>query len=83
MSAWHWSAVIWGVWFAAFVVLELLAAFDRSPWNTLSWTAWELESKSSVFSVAFLAGLAVLAVHIAFRWPNRSRYQPPQEDEHR
>ena len=80
MSSYHWSLAVWGLWFGAFVVLELLAVKDWVPWNTLSWTSWELQSRSGVFSVAFLAGLFVLLIHVAFRWPSK-RYQPPQEDE--
>lgn len=83
MTSYHWSLLIWGVWFGAFLVLELLAVFDVTPWNTLSWTSWQLQSRSSIFSVAFLAGLAVLLFHVVLRWPNRDKWQPPQGPEGR
>lgn len=76
------SFAIWAAWFLAFVAYEVSAAFDAVPWNTLSWTSWELQSRNSAFSIAFLAGLFVLLIHIAFRFPNKKRYQPPQGDEH-
>lgn len=61
--------LVWAVWFAAFVGLELLAAFGVVPWQTLSSTAWGIESLSDVAKIVILAGLVVLTVHIVFHWP--------------
>lgn len=63
------SYIVWGVWFAAFVALEIPAAFGITPWRTLSTTAWNLEGLASAVKVIFLAGLVVLTVHIVAHWP--------------
>jgi hypothetical protein len=63
MMLWSWS--VWGAWFAAFVVLELLAAFGLTPWKTLSETVWDLIQRTNgIGAIAIVAGLAVLAVHL-------------------
>lgn len=70
---WHpvdWrSYVVWGAWFGAFVVLELLGRFGHVPWRTLSDAAWSLEAWSWEIKLVIFSGLAILLVHIAFRWP--------------
>lgn len=63
------SYLIWGLWFALFLALELPAAFGLTPWRTLSSTAWALEGLGSAVKVIFLAGLVVLTVHIVAHWP--------------
>ena len=60
-----WSYSIWGSWFLAFVVLELLAAFKVVPWRTLSSTVWDLIQRTNgIGAIAIVAGLAVLLVHL-------------------
>lgn len=61
--------LVWAVWFAAFVVLELLAVFNVVPWQTLSSTAWGIEKLSDIAKIVILAGLVVLTVHIVAHWP--------------
>jgi hypothetical protein len=67
------SYVVWGVWFAAFVVLELLGRFGHDagviPWRTLSDTAWSIEAWSWIAKLVVFSGLCILLVHIVFRWP--------------
>ena len=59
------SYLVWGAWFLAFVVLELLAAFHVVPWRTLSSTVWDLIQRTNgVGAIVVVAGLAVLAVHL-------------------
>jgi uncharacterized metal-binding protein len=59
------SYLIWGSWFAAFAVLELLAVFNVVPWDTLSSTVWDLIQRTNgTAAIAVVAGLAVLAVHL-------------------
>lgn len=65
----RWWDVVWAVWFALFLGLELPAAVGVTPWRTLSSTAWALEGTASAVKIVFLAGLVVLTVHIVFRWP--------------
>jgi hypothetical protein len=61
LSSW----LVWGSWFLAFVVLELLAAFGVVPWKTLSTTVWDLIQRTNgIGAIAVVAGLAVLAVHL-------------------
>lgn len=82
MSAFRVSLVIWSAWAALFVVLEFLAVFDVVPWNTLSWTAWQLQALSGLFSIAFAAGLFVLLLHIVLpgRWPRRGTGYPKRDE---
>jgi hypothetical protein len=63
------SYIVWGSWFLAFVVLELLGVFHAVPWKSLSQTAWTLESLSGWVKIIVLAGLVVLTVHIVAHWP--------------
>lgn len=64
------SYLVWGIWFALFVILEFLGLFRVVPWVTLSETAWSLEALSGLVKILFLSGLTVLTVHIVFNWPN-------------
>lgn len=74
------SWIIWGVWFAAFVVLELLAAFGLVPWRTLSSTVWDLIQRTGgLAAIAVVAGLAVLAVHLVA--PQVFERQKKEDDE--
>ena len=63
------SFVVWGLWFALFVVLEFLGLFRVVPWVTLSETVWSLESLSSWIKILFLSGLCVLTAHIVWGFP--------------
>jgi len=63
------SYAVWGIWFAAFIALELLAVFHVAPWKTLSSTAWDLQVRWEWLTVPILAGLSVLLGHIV-RWRN-------------
>lgn len=82
MSAYQWGLLVWGGWFFSFVVLELLAVFDKTPWNTLSWTAWQIQAHTPGATVAMAAGLFVLLLHIVLpgHWPSR---RPPEGPEGR
>lgn len=60
-----WSYLVWGLWAAAFAVLELLAVLGVAPWRTLSSTVWDLIQRTNgIGAIAVVAGLAVLAVHL-------------------
>jgi hypothetical protein len=69
VTRFDWDVAVWGAWFAIFVVLELLGNFNLVPWNTLSSFSWQLERLSDWVKLLFFAGLAILLVHITFRWP--------------
>lgn len=73
LPTWHpvdWrSYLVWGIWFVAFVVLELLGRFAGVQWRTLSDTAWSIEQWSWIAKLIVFSGLCILLVHIVFRWP--------------
>jgi hypothetical protein len=65
--------VVWGVVTAAVVVPELVAIFGGrfAPFPGLARTATNLEARVPWLAMLFLAGLAILAVHIVFYpWPD-------------
>ena len=65
--------VVWGLVAAIVVVPELLALFGSRviPWPGLARTATNLEARFPKAAMLFLAGLAVLAVHLVFYpWPD-------------
>ena len=68
MKTWD---VVWAAWFAAFVVLELLAVAGVVPWQTLSSTVWAIERLSAWAKIVILAGLCVLTAHIVWGFPDR------------
>lgn len=67
-----WSFAVWGLWFLAFVVLELLGLRKRSPWITLSETTWALEKRMTWIRLIILAGLAILVPHLVFGFPGNT-----------
>lgn len=70
-----WSYVVYGLWFLAWVILEVLGwkrGKTRVPWKTLSETSWALEKRFTFLRLAFLAGLVILAVHIVFGFPSQT-----------
>jgi hypothetical protein len=82
MSPFHWSLAIWAAWGLAFLILELLAVSDRVPWNTLSWTSWQIQARGPGFlSLAAAGGLFVLLLHIVFKWPGHKHKLPVEETE--
>ena len=82
MTPFHWSLLIWGIWGASFLILEMLAVFDRVPWNTLSWTSWQIQARGpGVLSLVAAGGLFVLLLHIVFRWPGHDHRLPREDTE--
>lgn len=79
-SPYYASLAVYAAWGLSFVSLEMGAVADRTNWNTLSWTAWQLQSRSGLFSLAFAAGLFVLLLHIVLpgRWPAGRERQGPE-----
>ena len=70
MSKFAWGIAVYLPWFLIWVALELTAVWwKQCPWPTLSRTAWDAEDKWTWLQLVFFAGLAILLVHIAFRWP--------------
>lgn len=69
MTRFEWGLLVWGLLFFAFLCLELPAAFGKTPWPTLSSESWSIEKAWTWTQIVFLAGLAVLLVHIVFHWP--------------
>jgi hypothetical protein len=57
------SLLVWGLWLASFVGLEMAGIFWKR-WFTLSRTTWTLENKWAPLAFVILVGLAVLMVHI-------------------
>lgn len=78
MSPWVWSLIIWaGIWGGLFLAFELPAATGwpkEPPWNTLSWTVWQIAARHAVFAMAIAGGMFVLLLHFVLpgHWPRKS-----------
>jgi hypothetical protein len=64
--------LVWAVWLAIFLALELPAALHAVPWSTLSTTSWDLEDWWSPVRLMLEAFLAVLLLHICFHLSARA-----------
>jgi hypothetical protein len=76
MTKEEWGYVIWGAVAVAVLIPELLASFGMSfvPFPGVARTATNLEARWPWVAMVFLAGLAILAVHIVFYpWPDLPR----------
>jgi hypothetical protein len=65
--------VVWGAFALAVVIPEVLAYFGKSfvPFPGVVRTAYNLELRWPVAAIAFLAGLAILSVHLVlYPWPD-------------
>ena len=82
MTAFQISLCVWGIWALLFVTLETLALCDLVPWNTLSWTVWQLQARSGFFSITIAGGLFVLLLHFILpgRWPGRGTEYPKKDE---
>lgn len=78
MSPFAWSLIIWaGLWGGLFLILELWAATEwptAPPWNTLSWTVWQIAARSAVATMFIAGAMFVLLLHFVLpgRWPRKS-----------
>jgi hypothetical protein len=61
---------VWLGWLAAFLALEIPAALNIVPWDTLSEFVWSWEDKDKRLRRVVLVGLAALAAHLVM---NRSK----------
>lgn len=66
MTRWQYGYVVWGLWFVAFLVIELLGAFKAVPWPTLSSTSWHAETTYVWLKLALFGFLLGLLLHIVF-----------------
>lgn len=70
------SLIVWGAWIFAFLGFEFGGLSSRTPWRTLSSTAWDCESEPHFGPAARLildGGLAILRTHVRSpHWPERS-----------
>jgi hypothetical protein len=76
MTKEEWGYVVWGAVTLAVLIPEFLASFGRSfvPFPGVARTATNLEARWPWVAMVFLAGLAILAVHIVFYpWPDLPR----------
>jgi hypothetical protein len=65
--------VVWGAFALAVVIPEVLAYFGKSfvPFPGVVRTAYNLELRWPVAAIVFLAGLAILSVHLVlYPWPD-------------
>ena len=65
--------VCWGAFAVAVLIPEILAYFGKSfvPFPGIARTATNLEARAPWVALVFLAGLAILAVHLVFYpWPD-------------
>jgi hypothetical protein len=83
------SLLVWGLgWGGAFLVLELWAVTEwpyPPPWNTLSWTVWQLAARSAVLAMVIAGAMFVLLLHFVLpgHWPRRSTRAKVDEREGR
>jgi hypothetical protein len=73
MTKWDVGYVCWGLFAVAVLIPELLAIFGRSftPFPGIARAATNLEARQPWIAMLFLAGLAILAVHlILYPWPD-------------
>jgi hypothetical protein len=75
VTPFQWSLCIWCTWGLLFLVAELLAWRDLVPWNTLSWTVWQISARNVLFAMVTAGSLFVLLLHFAFGFPNRGRFK--------
>ena len=75
MTSFQWSLFVWSLWGVAFLVLEIAAWQDWVPWNTLSWTVWQLSARSQILTMLVAGGMFVLTLHFSFGFPNRGRFK--------
>ena len=86
MTSWGWSLAIWLSWAALFLILELWAVTRwpfEPPWNSLSWTAWQIQARWPITGLAFAGGLFVLLLHIVLpgHWPRRGNKYPKIDEQ--
>jgi hypothetical protein len=67
VTRFHVGLVVWGLWLAAFLALELPAVFDRVPWPTLSTESWDAQTAWHFSRLLMAVFLGVLLMHIVFR----------------
>lgn len=60
------SDIVWAVWLALFLALEVPAACGVVPWDTLSRTSWLDERLYPILKTILFGFLIGLAVHIRF-----------------
>jgi hypothetical protein len=75
VTPFQWSLLIWCTWGALFLVAEIAAWQDWVPWNTLSWTIWQLSARSTMVAMGVAGGMFILTLHFAFGFPNRGRFK--------
>ena len=75
MSPFAWSLLVWGAWGLLFLMLELAAWRDLTPWNTLSWTVWQIFARSAWLSIVGIGLMFSLLLHFAFGFPTRNRFK--------
>lgn len=86
MSTFWSSLLVWGLlWGGLFIVLELWAVFEwptAPPWNTLSWTIWQIAARSAVAAMVIAGAMFVLLLHFVLpnHWPRGGR-RPVDEPE--
>jgi hypothetical protein len=76
MSKENWGYVLWGLFAVAILIPELLSSFGKKfiPFPGIARTAANLAARQPWAAMIFLAGLAILAVHIVFYpWPDLPR----------
>ena len=67
MSRFTVGLIVWGLWLAAFLALELPAVFRAVPWPTLSTESWDAQTAWHFSRLLMAVFLGVLLMHIVFR----------------
>jgi hypothetical protein len=80
MTPFQTSLLVWGLWGLLFLALEIAGWRKWVPWNTLSWTVWQIFARSIFVEIVEIGLMFSLLLHFALGWPNRSRHKR-QDDE--
>jgi hypothetical protein len=69
----NWSLLVWSIWIGvtlgSWLILELLGYWHVTPWTTLSEFIWSVEVYAGILKWVLFVGLAILAAHLATKWP--------------
>lgn len=61
------SDLVWAAWLLLFLVLELTAVFNFTPWDTLSQTSWLNEMRYPWLKPILVGFLIGLVIHIGYQ----------------
>lgn len=72
-----WGYLVYGVWFLAWVALELAGWRGFAPWPTLSRTAWNLRDRFPNVVYLWAVGFGLLLMHLTAQGRRIRRKEKP------